>query len=203
MPPAKGYLPAHMSEISLTHCNTLQNAATHCNNEGCLSARINESCTKRTHNVIMSGSKNCTKICTTLHHTAPHCTTLHHTAPHCTTLHHTATGMYQTHMVRSRQARRTALETALKTAPHCTTLHHTAPHCPTLHQLHHTAPHCTTLHHTAPHCTTLHHTTPHYTALQHTGPHCCNTHRWRNKEGYLAAHIAASEGNTSALRRVR
>jgi len=51
------------SNLTATHCNTLQHTATYCN--------------KLQHT---------TTHCTTLHHTAPHYTTLHHT-----TLHHTPT----------------------------------------------------------------------------------------------------------------
>ena len=59
---------------ALTHCNTLQHIATHCN------AAWSTPCSTLQH------TQHTATHCNTLQNTATHCNTLQHTATHCNTL---------------------------------------------------------------------------------------------------------------------
>jgi len=88
-----------------THCNTLQHTATHCNT---LHAESTDKQLPATCHVMSTH-------CNTMQHTATHCHMQQHTATHCNTLQHTATHCNTlTHYTPSRAMRYRVL--------HCVTL---------------------------------------------------------------------------------
>jgi len=75
-----------LSHTPATHCNTLQQHATHCN----APTRVSPSLTLKLM-FLMPPTLVCLFCHTLQRHTATHCNTLRHTATHCNTLQHTAT----------------------------------------------------------------------------------------------------------------
>jgi len=79
--------------VLLTHCNTLQHTATHCNTWPILQdtathCNTGKSCCRCYAWTWMVSFGVLQAHCNTLQHTATHCNTLQHTATHCNTLQH-------------------------------------------------------------------------------------------------------------------